>query len=204
MKKPPMRPAAIQAQSSDNAVFDLVQVKSRASREFWKYLYSGHGLFLWRAFLEYRHAGLPVAERILAELERQAKALQGKTTAREMLGVLKLVRDNGRARTPDDARKIDHMVLALQEAAEAIKRRDRLKANRAEGLNIGSSAADADETNDEIFRRIAKRYRVPAHTTLKDMFYDWQRTVKKGKKARDARAVSDAAAAWMSPKAPTK
>ena len=63
-------------------------VRYNARRHLALYMRERNGLLIWKAFAEYRRAGLPVPENILCKLDKWAQALQGAWTDKEVAAAI--------------------------------------------------------------------------------------------------------------------
>jgi len=196
--KPPSRRATAKrvapqaARTPVDEAFDRAQAVHAAANHLRQYRYSGHGLFLWRAFTDFRSRNVPVPETILAELDRFALALEKANDRASVLKAIHHAGPNGRAWAAPRAHEFDREMLALARVQEEIDQRALLKSYLADGLPLsGDARAAARETNDAIFRRVSKQFEgKPTWKSLKQQHHKWLRSGWKGRTAANARTDS--------------
>lgn len=181
------------ARTPEDEAFDRAQAAHAAANHLRQYRYSGHGLFLWRAFTDFRSRNVPVPETILAELDRFALALEKANDRASVLKAIHHAAPNGRAWAAPRAHEFDREMLALARVQEAIDQRALLKSYLADGLPLsGDARAAARETNDAIFKRVSKQFEgKPTWKSLKEQHYKWTKRGWGGRAAPNPLAASD-------------
>jgi len=102
---------------SDARKLEEFFVRHNANHWLRQYLNSRVGLHVWRAYAEYRRAGMPVPENILAKLDQWAAALGAAVTEKEVAAAIEMQAIGGntakrRMRAAEDNfRVIEHLQI---------------------------------------------------------------------------------------------